>query len=146
MASAQQASHGVDALALAQGSSQGSAQLPSAAPGAALFPGELTSSLPSSEGGVGLVHVPTQVQALQAKVISCVLEPARLAWKVFKLYHRSQAFLRFSRWAMGPAACPARSAQTTCNCQLGCLRTWRPSKPFVLTAFNQPLPCCHNMS
>ena len=43
VASAQQASHSDDALALAQGNSQGSSQLPSAAPGAALFPGELTS-------------------------------------------------------------------------------------------------------
>jgi len=89
--SAQQASHSGDAVALAQGYSQGSAQLPSAAPGAALFPGELTSSLPLSKGGVGLVHVPTQVQALQAKVISRLLEPERLAWKVFQLYHLSQA-------------------------------------------------------
>ena len=31
--------------------------------GAALFPGELISSLPPCKGGVGLVHVPTQVQA-----------------------------------------------------------------------------------
>ena len=77
-------------MALAQGNSQGSAQLP-AAPGAALFPGELTSSLPLSKGGVGLVHVPTQVQALQAKVISRLLEPERLAWKVFQLYRLSQA-------------------------------------------------------
>jgi len=91
VASAQQASHSDDALALAQGNSQGSAQLPSAAPGAALFPGELTSSLPLSKGGVGLVHVPTQVQALQAKVISRLLEPERLAWKVFQLYRLSQA-------------------------------------------------------
>jgi len=37
------------------------------------------------------VHVPTQVQALQAKVISRLLEPERLAWKVFQLYHLSQA-------------------------------------------------------
>ena len=66
-------------------------QLPSAAPGAALFPEELTSSLPLSKGGVGLVHVPTQVQALQAKVISRLLEPERLAWKLFQLYHLSQA-------------------------------------------------------
>ena len=91
VASAQQASHSGDAVALAQGYSQGSAQLPSAAPGAALFPGELTSSLPLSKRGVGLVHVPTQVQALQAKVISRLLEPERLAWKVFQLYHLSQA-------------------------------------------------------
>jgi len=91
VASAQQASHSDDALALAKGKSQGNAQLPSAAPGAALFPGELTSSLPLSKGGVGLVHVPTQVQALQAKVISRLLEPERLAWKVFQLYHLSQA-------------------------------------------------------
>ena len=63
----------------------------SSTPGAALFPGELTSSLPLSGGGVGLVHVPTQVQALQAKVISRLLEPERLAWKVFQLYHVSQA-------------------------------------------------------
>jgi len=37
------------------------------------------------------VHVPTQVQALQAKVISRLLEPERLAWKLFQLYHLSQA-------------------------------------------------------
>ncbi len=91
VASAQQTSHSDDALALALGNSQGSAQLPSAASGAALFPAELTSSLPLSKGGVGLVHVPTQVQALQAKVISRLLEPERLAWKVFQLYHLSQA-------------------------------------------------------
>ena len=91
VASAQQASHSDDALALAKGKSQGNAQLPSAAPGAALFPGELTSSLPLSGGGVGLVHVPTQVQALQAKVISRLLEPERLAWKVFQPYRLSQA-------------------------------------------------------
>ena len=49
------------------------------------------SSLPSSKGGVGLVHVPTRVQASQAKVVSRLLEPERLAWKVFQLYHPSQA-------------------------------------------------------
>ncbi|DBA97741.1 TPA: hypothetical protein ACH3X3_012621 [Trebouxia sp. C0006] len=70
---------------------QGSAHLPSSGPGAALFPGELTCSLPLSKGGVGLVHVPTQIQALQAKVISRLLEPERLAWKVFQLRHLSQA-------------------------------------------------------
>ncbi|KAA6418076.1 MAG: hypothetical protein FRX49_11993 [Trebouxia sp. A1-2] len=91
VASAQQPDHSDDAVALAQGHSQGSAQLPCAAPGAALFPGELASSLPLSKGGVGLVHVPTQVQALQAKVISRLLEPERLAWKVFQLHHLSQA-------------------------------------------------------
>ena len=37
------------------------------------------------------MHVPTQVQALQAKVISRLLEPERLAWKVFQLYRLSQA-------------------------------------------------------
>jgi len=40
---------------------------------------------------VGFVHVPTQIQALQAKVISRLLEPERLAWKVFQVYHLSQA-------------------------------------------------------
>ena len=61
VASAQQASHSDDAVASAQDCSQGSAHLPSATPGAALFPGELTSSLPQSKEGMGLVHVPTQV-------------------------------------------------------------------------------------
>ena len=91
VASAQQPSHGDDAVALAQGNSQGSAQLPCVSSGAALFPGELASSLPLTHGGVGLVHVPTQIQALQAKVISRLLEPERLAWKVFQLYHLSRA-------------------------------------------------------
>ncbi len=44
-----------------------------------------------SKGGVGLVHVPTQIQSLQAQVISRLLEPERLVWKVFQLYHLSQA-------------------------------------------------------
>ena len=60
-------------------------------PNGALFPGELTSSLSLAEGAWGLVHVPSQIQALQAKVISCLLEAERLAWKVFQLHHLSQA-------------------------------------------------------
>ena len=91
LASAQQPGHSDDAVALAQGNSQGSTQLPCVSSGQALFPGELTSSLPSAQGGVGLVHVPTQIQALQAKVVSRPLEPERLPWKVFQLYHLSQA-------------------------------------------------------
>jgi len=59
------------------------------------------------------VHVPTQIQALQAMVISRLLEPERPAWKVFQLYH-------LSHWAMGPASCLARSTQPSGNCQLGC--------------------------
>ena len=46
--------------------------------------------LPYQAGGVGLVDVHTQIQALQAKVVSRLLEPERLAWKVFQghwLYH-----------------------------------------------------------
>ncbi len=44
---------------------------------------------------------------------------------------------------MGPASCSARSAQTNCNCQLGCQPTRRPSGFLILTAFNQSLQCCH---
>ncbi|DBB16557.1 TPA: hypothetical protein ACH3X3_014819 [Trebouxia sp. C0006] len=80
-----EASHSDDAVPLVHDDFQGSTQLPSAAPGAALFPGELTSSLTLSKGSVRLVHVPTQVQALQAKVISRMLKPERLAWKVLQL-------------------------------------------------------------
>ncbi len=78
--------------------------VPSSAPGAALFPGELTSSLPLSKGGLGFVHVPTQIQALQAKVISRLLEPERLAWKVFQLHHLSRAsqFQPLGYWASIP--------------------------------------------
>ena len=76
--SAQHHSHGDAALALAQGNDQDSAALPAPAPSAALFPRVLTSSLPPSQGGVGLVEVPTQIQALQAKVVSRLLEPERL--------------------------------------------------------------------
>ena len=85
------------------------------------------------------VHVPTHIQALQAMVISRLLEPERLVWKVFQSYH-------LSHWAMGPASCLARSRQPSGNCQLGCQPTWRPSGLFILTAFNQSLPCCHRMS
>ncbi|DBA84921.1 TPA: hypothetical protein ACH3X1_005932 [Trebouxia sp. C0004] len=77
--------------ALAQGNSQDSAALPAPAPSAALFPRVLTSSLLPAQGGVGLVEVPTQIQALQAKVVSRLLEPERLAWKVFQLHHLSDA-------------------------------------------------------
>ncbi|KAL3135916.1 hypothetical protein ABBQ32_007468 [Trebouxia sp. C0010 RCD-2024] len=74
-----------------KGNSQDSAALPASAPSAALFPRVLTSSLPPAQGGVGLVEVPTQIQALQAKVVSRLLEPERLAWKVFQLHHLSHA-------------------------------------------------------
>ena len=91
VASAQQLSHSDPAVPLLQGNPQGIAHLPCEPLGAALFPGELTSSLSLAKGGVGLVHVPSQIQALQAKVISRLLEPERLAWKVFQLHHLSQA-------------------------------------------------------
>ena len=51
----------------------------------------LTSSLPPAQGRVGLVEVPTQIQALQAEVVSRLLEPEHLAWKVFQLHHLSKA-------------------------------------------------------
>ena len=79
MATAQHHNHSDAALALAQGNSQDSAALPAPAPSAALFPRVLTSSLPPAQGGVGLVEVPTQIRALQAKVVSRLLEPERLA-------------------------------------------------------------------
>ena len=37
------------------------------------------------------MEVPTQIQALQAKVVSRLLEPEHLAWKVFQLHHLSKA-------------------------------------------------------
>ncbi len=43
------------------------------------------------QGGVGLVHVPTQIQALQAEMISRLLEPERLERNMFQVYHLSQA-------------------------------------------------------
>ncbi|DBB05605.1 TPA: hypothetical protein ACH3X1_012548 [Trebouxia sp. C0004] len=91
VASAQHHGQSDAALALAQGNSQDSAALPAPAPSAALFPRVLTSSLLPAQGGVGLVEVPTQIQALQAKVVSRLLEPERLAWKVFQLHHLSDA-------------------------------------------------------
>ncbi|KAL3135278.1 hypothetical protein ABBQ38_006250, partial [Trebouxia sp. C0009 RCD-2024] len=65
--------------------------LPAPASSAALFPRVLTSSLLPAQGGVGLVEVPTQIQALQAKVVSRLLELERLAWKVYQLHHLSHA-------------------------------------------------------
>ena len=91
VASTQHHSHSDAALALAQGNTQDSVALPAPAPSAALFPRVLTSSLPPAQGGVGLVEVPSQIQALQAKVVSRLLEPERLAWKVFQLHHLSNA-------------------------------------------------------
>ena len=91
VASAQNHSHNDAALALAQGNTQDSVALRAPAPSAALFPRVLTSSLPPAQGGVGLVEVPSQIQALQAKVVSRLLEPERMAWKVFQLHHLSNA-------------------------------------------------------
>ncbi|KAL0038486.1 hypothetical protein WJX77_008030 [Trebouxia sp. C0004] len=91
VASAQHHGQSDAALALAQGNSQDSAALPAPAPSAALFPRVHTSSLLPAQGGVGLVEVPTQIQALKAKVVSRLLEPERLAWKVFQLHHLSDA-------------------------------------------------------
>ena len=67
VASAQQASHSDDAVALTQGCSQGSAHVPSSGPGVALFLGELISSLPLTTGLVGLVHLPTQIPSPASK-------------------------------------------------------------------------------
>ena len=53
VASAQHLSHSDVAVPLLQGNPQDSAQLPCEPPGAALFPGELTSSLTAAEGGGG---------------------------------------------------------------------------------------------
>ena len=103
VASAQQASHSDDAVSLAQNCSQGIAHLPSAGPWVAQFPGELTSSLPLLKGGVGLVHMPTQIQTLQAEVVSRLLEPERLAWKMIQLYRLSQASAR-GQWVLGGKA------------------------------------------
>ena len=91
VASAQHHTQNDAAVALAQGNSQDSAALPASAPSAALFPRVLTSSLLPAQGGVGLVEVPIQIQALQAKVVSRLLEPERLAWKVFQLHHLAHA-------------------------------------------------------
>ena len=63
------------------------AQPLSQAPTASLYPGQITSSLLPARGGVGVVHMPTQVQALQAKVVSRLLEPEQLARKVFQNHH-----------------------------------------------------------
>ncbi|KAL3154646.1 hypothetical protein ABBQ32_014093 [Trebouxia sp. C0010 RCD-2024] len=65
--------------------------MPASTPSAALFPRVLTSSLLPAQGGVGLVEVPTQIQALQAKVVSRLLEPERLPWEVLQLHHLSHA-------------------------------------------------------
>ena len=91
VASAQHHSHSNATVALAQGNSQDSAGLPTPAPSAALFQRVLTSSSIPAQGGVGLVEASTQIQALQAKVVSRLLEPERLAWKVFQLHHLSSA-------------------------------------------------------
>ena len=61
-------------LALGLHSSQGSSRAP----------------CPCPRGVWGLCMC-RQIQALQAKVISRLLEVERLAWKVFQLYHLSQA-------------------------------------------------------
>ena len=87
VASTQQSSHSDAGMALAQGNSQNPAQPLSQAPTASLYPGQITSSLLPAKGGVGLVNMPTQVQALQAKVVSRLLEPEQLAWKVFQNHH-----------------------------------------------------------
>ena len=64
VASAQHHSHSDAALALTQGNTQDSVALLAPTPSAALFPRVLTSSLPPAQGGVGLVEVPSQIQAL----------------------------------------------------------------------------------
>ncbi len=89
-----------DAASLAQGSAANPAELPELAPGGSLHPGRAASMLPYQAGGVGLVDVQTQIQALQAKVVSRLLEPERLAWKVFQ-----------SHW-LYPPSCGATAPNT----------------------------------
>ena len=93
VASARQDQPSDDAVLLAQGTSQSPCQLSATAPRVSLHPSHLTSSLPPDRGGVGLVEVPTQVQALQAKLVSRLLEPERLPWKVFQLHQLSSSQL-----------------------------------------------------
>ena len=50
---------------------------------AALYPSRETSARDSLQGGIGLVHIQSQLCALQAKIISRLLEPEPLAWKAF---------------------------------------------------------------
>ena len=59
----------------------------------ALHPNRSVSSLPYDMGGLRLVDVPTQIAALQAKLIARVLEPERHPWKIL-----------FSQWLYRPAA------------------------------------------
>ena len=46
-----------------------------------LHPNRHIASLPCHVGGVRLVDVPTQVQALQGKLVARLLEPERHPWK-----------------------------------------------------------------
>ncbi|KAL3141660.1 hypothetical protein ABBQ32_004352 [Trebouxia sp. C0010 RCD-2024] len=59
------AASATDQQAAYTGNSQDSAAMLASTPSAALFPRVLTSSLLPAQGGVGLVEVPTQIQALK---------------------------------------------------------------------------------
>ena len=88
VASAQQGSHNDAAKALAQGNTHNPAQPLSQASTAFLYPDQITSSLLPARGMLGLLLVPTQVQAVQVKVVSRLLEPEQLlAWKGFETHH-----------------------------------------------------------
>ena len=93
VASEQHIHHTDEAVLLAHGGSRMPSQLSAAAPRSSLHPSHITSSLPPDKGGVGLVEVPTQVQALQAKLVSRLLEPERLPWKVFQFHQLSSSQL-----------------------------------------------------
>ena len=85
------------------------------------------------------MHVPSQIQALHAKVISRLLEPERLAWKVFQLHHLSQAS------HVRPLGCGASilfSTLSTCCLQLPArlsgyvtaFRAWQPHRLQAIAA------------
>lgn len=88
------------------------------------------------------MHVPTQVQALQAKVISRLLEPERLAWKVFQLYHLSRAS-QVQPLAYG-AGILFSTLSTEClqlpACQAAYVTAFRALRPHRLQSINVMLP------
>lgn len=77
--------------------------------GQQMYPNYATCMLPFSEGGINLVHVPTQVTALHAKFVASLFGPIHRIWQGLTLSMLSSAPATFglSSWVVtAPTALP----------------------------------------
>ena len=103
------------------------AKRPAAAGAAHLFPSRAISARILQQGGIGLVDIPAQLTALQAKIISRLAEPERVPWKAY-----------FSGWLAMPLTAEQRTAVPAQSQHLWQLGTGLPFSSFPSQSIQAP--------